>query len=344
MVFVLAAALLPFLAPDSFAQVPTIEKSLSLKNVFVPRISPDGRYVAYQVQETNWEDNAFENEIWIAVVGTGEKYQLTNAKKSSSNPRWSPDSRHIAFVSDREGKNQLYLISPAGGEAVALTRFEGGVTSFEWSPDGRRIAITARDAESKAGKERKEKYGEFEVVNGDYTMTHLWMIEVPSDAVEKPPEPLRLTEGDAFTVGGFDWSPDSTRIAFSAARTPDLSASDTTDLYVLNVSSRSVKKIVDTRGPDVNPVWSPDGREIAYQTAAGREFFYYLNSQIAIVPPEGGTPRILSGSFDESPQLIEWAPEGIYFSSQQKTSSHLFRLDPSTRAIERISSPDTLIS
>ncbi|HSB08327.1 MAG TPA: S9 family peptidase [Blastocatellia bacterium] len=328
------------LAVVGSAQTPTIEQSLNLKSASGPRISPDGRHVAYQVQETNWEENAFETEIWIAVTSTGARYQLTNAKKSSTNPQWSPDSKRIAFVSDRDGKRQLYLIAPNGGEAVQLTSLETGVNGFSWSTDGRRIAFTAADPESKARKDRKEKYGEFEVVQDDYTFAHLWMIDVPAEAnFEKKPEPRRLTEGSGYSVGGFSWSPDSTRIAFSAARNPDISMSGTSDLYVLTISDKSVSKIVDTRGPDSNPVWSPDGRQIAYQTANGREFYYYTNSYIAVVSAGGGTSRVLTDTFDESPGLIEWSPDGIYFGSLQKTSSHLFRVNPATGVIEQVSGP-----
>src|SRR5215210_3243963 len=330
------------LAISANAQVgktPTIEQSLSLKTAGGQRISPDGRYVAYQVQETNWEDNAFENEIWIAVVATGERYQLTNAKKSSAAPQWSPDSKRLAFASDRDGKRQIYLISPAGGESLQLTSVETGVNSFNWSPDGRRIAFTAAEAESKARKDRKEKYGEFEIVKGDYTMAHLWVIDVPVDGKDKKPDPLRLTEGAVFTVGGASWSPDSSRIAFSATKDPDLGSSDTSDIYVLRVADKSIKKVVDTKGPDSSPVWSPDGREIAFNTANAQEFYFYTNSLIAVVAAEGGPVRLLSEKFDEAPGLIAWSPDGIYFSGQQKTSSHLFRVNPTTKAIEQISGP-----
>src|SRR3954463_2114468 len=103
------------------SKTPTIEQSLNIKSAGGPRISPDGRLVAYQVQETNWEENAFETEIWIAVVASGERYQLTNAKKSSMSPQWSLDSKRLAFISDRDGKRQLYVIAPSGGEALQLT-------------------------------------------------------------------------------------------------------------------------------------------------------------------------------------------------------------------------------
>jgi len=320
-------------------QTPTIDQSLNMKTAGGPRISPDGRCVAYQVQETNWEDNAFETEIWIAVTATGERYQLTNAKKSSSNPQWSPDSRRIAFVSDRDGKRQLYLIAPNGGEALQLTTLETGVNGFAWSSEGRRIAFTAADPETKARKDRKEKYGEFEVVQDDYTFAHLWMIDVPADLKEKKIEPARLTTGSDYSVNAFSWSPDSSRIAFSAAKNPDISMSGTNDVYVLTVADKSIKRIVDARGPDSNPVWSPDGRQIAYQTANDREFYYYTNSYIAVVPAAGGTARVLTESFDESPGLLDWSPDGIYFNGLQKTSSALFRLNPSTGAIEPVSAP-----
>lgn len=323
----------------AIGQTPTVEQSLGLKTATGPRISPDGRYVAYSVQEANWEENAFETELWIAVVATGELYQLTNAKKSSSSPRWSPDSKRLAFISDRDGKRQLYLIAPAGGEATQLTSLETGVSGFDWSPDGSRLAFTASDPESKDRKERKEKYGEFEIVKSDYAYTHLWFIDVPSDDKQKKAEPARLTEGFSFSVGGFEWSPDSKRIVFSAAKDPDISSSGTADLYVLNVADKKTRKIVETSGPDSNPVWSPDGREIAYQTSNGREFFYYTNSYIAVVSAEGGPSRVLSEGFDESPGLAAWSRDGIYFNGLQRTAAHLFRLDPATKVITQVTSP-----
>jgi len=85
--------------------------------------------------------------------------------------------------------------------------------------------------------------------------------------------------------------------------------------------------------------WSPGGREIAFAASSG-PFFYYTNSRIAVAPAEGGTPRTLTGAFDEDASLIDWGPDGIYFAAFQKTGAHIFRLNPSTGAIRRISGPD----
>src|SRR3982750_4709224 len=90
---------------------PTVDQILSLKRAASPEISPDGQSVAYTVRETNWDDNAFDTEIWLADAATGATRQLTNAKKSSMSPAWSPDATKLAFISDRTDKRQIYLIN-----------------------------------------------------------------------------------------------------------------------------------------------------------------------------------------------------------------------------------------
>jgi dipeptidyl aminopeptidase/acylaminoacyl peptidase len=318
------------------AQVPTIEQSLSLKRAESPRITPDGRHIAYVVREANWKENAFLTQIWVVSAESGTTFQLTRGKKSSRSPQWAPDGKRLAFLSDRDGKNQLYLIPLHGGEALALTRSETGVSGFEWSPDGKHIAFTAADSESKAMKERKEKYGEFVVVEKEYVHTHLWVIDVPDGEADKAADPTRLTEGVEFTVGGFSWSPDSRQIAFAAARDPDLGSTHTSDIYVLSVSDKKVRKLVATQGPDRHPIWSPDGKQIAYETANGKVYFYYTNNRIAVVPAAGGTPAVLTEQFDEHPFLVKWGGDGIYFAAMQRTKSHLLRLDPLDMTIMRV--------
>ena len=95
-----------------------------------PAISPDGQLVAYTIRETNWDENAYETEIWIGDAATGQSRQVTNARKSSSQPAFSPDGTWLGFISDRDGKRQIYRIALDGGEAEKLTRGDEGVNSF----------------------------------------------------------------------------------------------------------------------------------------------------------------------------------------------------------------------
>ncbi len=335
------------------AGAPTIDQSLEMRSVSAPRISPDGRWVAFEMSRTNWEENAFERELWLADTVSGQRTRLSSSKRSNYDAQWSPDGKWIAFISDRppilsgvkkDDKTQIYLISVAGGEARELTRVETGVTEFAWAPNGHTIAFTATDPESKARKDHEEKYGEVQVIESGYSMTHLWLLDVPGPDAAEPGEPRRLTEGNGFTVGGFSWSPDSMRIAFSAQRDPDLGSADTSDIYVVTLADRAIKKIVSTPGPDGSPVWSPDGNEIAYQTANGSTYDFYTNHLIAVVASAGGEPRVLTDKFDEDASPLAWGPDGIYFNALQRTYSHLFRMNPKSGAIERVTSPDGLIA
>jgi dipeptidyl aminopeptidase/acylaminoacyl peptidase len=326
------------------ATVPTIDESLSMKSVAGAQISPDGRYVAYSVTQTNWDDDDFISQIWIAVTATGERYQLTSGKKGSTGPQWSPDSRRLAFTSDRDGKRQIYVIAPSGGEASQLTAEDNGVGAIAWSPDGAAIAFTSTGPESKARKDRKEKYGDFDIIGGDYVMNHLWLVKVPAEIssdAKKLPKAEPLTKGEDFSVGGFSWSPDGKRIAFAASRDPDLGSGDTEQIYVLDLADLHVRKLLDGHGPNSNPKWSPDGKQIAYVTADGQPFFFYANRYIAVIPAEGGAPKVLTSDFDEDASLLDWGPDGIYFAALQKTNAHLYRIDPATRAVRRISAPDS---
>ena len=334
---------------SAFAQkVPTIDQSLEMRSVGAPKISPDGKHVVYEETRTNWDANAFETDLWLADVATGESHLLTTAVKSSSDAEWSPDGKWIAFLSDRvapldkspAGKRQLYVIPANGGESQQLTKMENGVGGYEWAPDSKGFALSAEAPEPKAMKDRKETFGDYHVIHADYAMVHLWTLDLPTtDAAGRMSalgEPKLLTPGETMSVGSFSWSPDGKRIAFSATRDPDLISGFSGDIYTVVVADSKVKKIVDTPGPDSDPEWSPDGSQIAYVTSDGSKNFFYTNRKIAVVAADGGTPKVLTAKFDEDPGLLKWGPDGIYFSGLQKTASGLFLLAPQADKVIKI--------
>ena len=321
------AAVLVLLAVTP-AAAQSIDDLIALRRVTgTPAISADGRRVAYQVRDTNWDENAYETEIWLADAGTaGSGRQLTNAKKSSLQPAFSPDGQWLAFVSDRTDTRQLYRLSLDGGEAEALTSGSEGVTAFAWSPDGARIAYTMTDPVTPAMKERAEKYGEYTHEDHDARMANLHVVTVATKAS------AALTTG-AFVVGAFAWSPDGARIAFDHRVSSDAGQSGTADISLVDVTSGVVTPLVTQAGPDSNPRWSPDGRQVVFESAMAKPFYFFENGALAVVPAAGGAPQPLTAAFDENPSLVAWTSAGIYFSASQRTYAALFRLDPATRQV-----------
>jgi len=329
----------------------TIDEALEAPQIGGLALSPDGQRVVYDVTRTNWKANAFEHDLWI-VDRVGKSFLLTTQAKTSSGAKWSPDGKWIAFLSDRPGQiaetkadtMQLYVIDPTGGEARQVTKLEDGVSGFEWAPDSKHIAFTTKDEESKAEKDRKERYGDYTVVYTDERMTHLWTIDVGSmPAGNKAPEATRITDG-AFTVQGFSWSPDGGRIAFAASKDPELRDNGSTTVYVVSVADKKVTKLVTTPGPNSNPQFSPDGTQVAFVTADGARNFFYSNQKIAVVPATGGTPKVVSRDFDEDTRLIQWSDGGIYFAASKKTAAHLYRLDVASGAVTQVTHPDDVVA
>jgi len=313
---------------------PTVDQILSLKRAGSPEISPDGRWVAYTVRETNWDDNSYDQQIWLADVRTGATRQLTNSRKSSQSPAWSPDGSRLAFISDRSDKRQIYVINPAAGEAEPLTSGDEGVGNFAWSPDGKTIAFTQTEPKSSATKEREKKYGEYQIDDQDFRMSQLFVVDVGSRATKS------LTSG-AFTVGSYAWSPDGKMIAFDHRANPSPAASGSADISIITVADGSLRKLITQDGPDSNPNWSPDGSRIAFESSMANASFFYTNRVIATVPVAGGTPVALTAAFDEDPNIVAWKPNGILFAASEKTFSYLYRLDPDTKAIAKTAPGNT---
>ena len=324
---------------------PTVDDLLNLESVGGAQLSPDGRWVAYTVTSTDWKGDAFVSQLWVADVAGGARRQLTRDPKGVSAIQWSPDGAWLTFLSPRdEGKVQLFALRLDGGEPLRLTSHERGVGSYRWSPRGKAIAFTTVGDDGKGAKERLEKYGAFEVVHRDYAYSHLYTIDL-AEALAKPQPGRARTSGTNYTVQSFAWSPDETQIAFSATINPDLIQGKTADLYVVTLGTAPaggdvVRTLVRQPGPDNAPVWSPDGTQIAFSSTMGNERYFASNSRIAVVPSAGGTPVSLSDAFDENPNLIDWRGGAIWFSGAQRTASHLFKLDPTTKRITRVSGPD----
>ncbi|MBM3788758.1 MAG: S9 family peptidase, partial [Acidobacteria bacterium] len=139
-----------------------VEDIFAFKNVGDPRISPDGKWVAYTVSAMDAKEDSSDTDIYMCPIEGGAAIQLTSSKKSESSPRWSPDGRYLAFLSAREGNNsQIWLLNRTGGEAVKVSDFKTSASSIVWSPDSRRLALVMSDPDpdrvEPEGEEAKSK-------------------------------------------------------------------------------------------------------------------------------------------------------------------------------------------
>lgn len=311
----------------------SFEQVISLKQVGSPSISPDGRSVVYSVTSTDWKENSYDTELWLARPGEAP-FQLTRTPKgSSSSPRWSPDGKWIAFLADRGDKTQVFVIGASGGEAQAITKEDESLSAFEWAPDGKRLALLKNNAESKADKARKEKYGAWAFDDEEYQLAHLWLVDFRLDSL---PKSQRLTEG-AFTVTNFVWSPDGRSIAYTYQPNPLINSSKHADIALVDVATKKVSDLVKNPLGDALAGWSPDGTSILYtSSSADSTSYFYKNNRLFKLNLADKSSMQWAKGFDENIGNVEWTPEGVFFTAAQRTKRQLFRLDPATGSFQAL--------
>jgi dipeptidyl aminopeptidase/acylaminoacyl peptidase len=294
----------------------TVNDTMRVAQIESIDISPDGNKVAYAVKRAvmTEEESKWWYQIYVVDSDGNNTFQLTQGEASFYHPKWSPDGQFIAFLSDLSGKSDIWMIPVSGGEAVQLTDVKTGVADFRWSPNGEMIIFLAPDLVSYEMVRAIAAKDDFKVVDQDIYVTgqeiimnHLWVVTTQKNSTGSY-EARRVTGGN-FSVSQWDWSPDSEAAVFS--HTPGPGAEDIlqSDISKVDLKTGEVTSLVKTEATETSPIYSPDGRWIAFCSRVPSAIY---DQNVFIIPSQGGQKRPLAETPNQMPMLIGWSNDSQY--------------------------------
>lgn len=357
--FSLVVVVAAFFAVD--AQTPkrpfVVDDFAKLKDVDSPRVSPDGKWIAYTVTETDLKEDKTETRVWMVPAAGGDAIPMTSKGYSAESPRWSPDGKYLSFLASRgktkdgeDEKPQVFTLNRLGGEAQQVTNLKQGVSGYEWSPDGKRLVLLVRDPRPEELTEDKEddKKPKPAVIDRlqfkqDYAgyldrfRTHLY-IQNLGDEIK---DPVQITSGD-FEDSEPAWSPDGKSIAFTSNRSDNPDGNPNSDIWIVSADNAdkgaTLIKVTTNPREDSAPAWSPDGQSIAYITVtAPLKAMWYATNQLAVVSAKGGAPTVLTAAIDRNAIHPTFAPDGksVWFMLEDSGEQNLASVNVATKQITR---------
>jgi dipeptidyl aminopeptidase/acylaminoacyl peptidase len=337
----------------------TIEDLYRIRGIEDLHISPDGKTVLFSLDTDDLAKAKKISHIWLMDAYGKNARQFTSGEKGESSPIFSPHAKRIAFVSSRDGDPNLYVISTEGGEARQLTNISTGVSDPLWSPDGKWIAFSsdvypecgADDVCNKKIEQRSSK-GPLHAHLADALLyrhwtqwkdgkcTHILLADVSTGAVRD------LTPGTfdspPFQLGGslqYDFSPDSTELAFESNHDQALASSTNSDVWIVSLTGKQPPQNITASNPafDGHPKYSPDGRYIAYQMQKQPGYESDL-FRLALYDRSTGTSRVLTESFRNWVDAFEWAADSksLYFDAPVEGDNPLFHVSLDSGSIEQV--------
>ncbi len=311
------ALLLSFVLAMQVAAAPALtpEQALGMRSISDLRVSPDGSRVAFVVSEPP-KGTDRNRDIWLATIATKEVRRLTFTEGGESSPRWSPDGRTLAFLSDRESRNQIYLLSMDGGEATRLTEGKNAIRSFDWAPDGKSIAFLAAEPRTDAEEKKTKDKDDARVVDKDDKRTRVWIVDMATRAV-------RQVTRDPWDISDLKWTPRGDALVVVATDKPEVEQ-ETRKIYTVSLADGRLATLASPRGPFGQISISPDGGTLAYlgsRVDGPNPHDLYLQ-RIGETVARNAT----STAIDRPIGSVAWLPEGgLVAIVQDGFHSHVYR-------------------
>lgn len=305
-----------------------------IRNITDVRMSPSGEQVAFTVSSTNLELNRSESDVFVSRATGGEPVNLTK-DGSSGSPRWSPDGTSLAFVQTKDGKTSIGIMDSKGESKRKLLDYEVSNASLGptgenlcWSPDGSRLAYLASlepvDRERKIKVVNRIMYKAF-FGYSDMRRRHVFVVSALGSEA-----PRQLTFGD-YDEHSVSWSPSGEEIAFVSNRTGMDDYNMHTDIWSVNLETRSIRRITETKGAEYNPAWSPDGKLIAYlaRTRANTSNESTPeNAHVWVTNSDGTGAKDLTIDLNRNCTAPHWTPDGrdLLFTAGDRGRTQIYKV------------------
>ncbi len=326
----------------------TIHEFITMKYHSSPKISPDGKTVAFVVREVFKEENKTTTNIWLVNVDGTNLRKLTNVGDANYSPAWSPDGSKIVFVSTRGESGQVWEINVNGGEAKQLTNLSTSVGGVRYSPDGKSIIFHSnvyKDAlNDEQNKKLKEKIDNSKVKARiidhllfrhwntwkDGKRNHIFTMTLDTEKL-KDLFAGKDFDSPTFPFGGsgdYDVSPDSKELCYTAKKVKPETLTTNTDLFIIDLKTFKEKKITTNKGADGHPVYSPDGKYIAFHSQE-KEGYESDKWRLMLYNRETGKIKEIAKDFDDWIKEFVWSPDSkkIYFNSVVHARQKLYSYD-----------------
>lgn len=321
------------------------------------QVSPDGKTLLFTVIYYDVEENKSSRDIYTLPVAGGQPQNITISEYNEFNALWRPDGERIGYLSTKSGTVQMWEIEPDGSNPVQVTNISGGITGFEYSPDMNYIYFTKR---VKIEEDAHDMHPDLPEANAliyddlmyrhwdkwhDYSYNHIFIAPYFDGGIGRyygimDNEPWSSPLPPFGNISQISWTPDGEKLAYTCKKKTgkEWTLSTNSDIYLFDIETLETTNLTGfNKGYDRNPVFSPDGKYMAWESME-TPGFESDKSRIMIMNLEDGTYKDYSEGFDRSSRHFRWSDDGdkLYFISGIHATYQIYSLDIAGGEITRL--------